>query len=266
MCAPDPNAGIRYQAKLEKQKKDQKFHSDSLKYWNREVSAKQRSGALTTGLSRARSDAYSKALWTLGQGRQATQEIYKAGAKLSRRADKTGVSRASRYMSGKYRAILDKQSNVERMLNATFGRNMDTVQQGIQRRHQNLVAKNRQKLGVRPEYGSPVMMPPKDRQGQMFNTLSMGLSIASLGVALLGFMSDIRLKQNIRRVGKSPTGYSIYEWEYKSDPETRYRGAIAQDVLKLNPMAVGIRKEPNSDEGYFYVDYSKIDIDMEVVS
>ena len=266
MCAPDPNAGIRYQAKLEKQKKDQKFHSDSLKYWNREVSAKQRSGALTTGLSRARSDAYSKALWTLGQGRQATQEIYKAGAKLSRRADKTGVSRASRYMSGKYRAILDKQSNVERMLNATFGRNMDTVQQGIQRRHQNLVAKNRQKLGVRPEYGSPVMMPPKDRQGQMFNTLSMGLSIASLGVALLGFMSDIRLKQNIRRVGKSPTGYSIYEWEYKSDPETRYRGAIAQDVLKLNPMAVGIRKEPNSDEGHFYVDYSKIDIDMEVVS
>ena len=266
MCAPDPNAGIRYQAKLENQKKDQKFHSDSLKYWIREVSAKQRSGALTTGLSRARSDAYSKALWTLGQGRQATQEIYKAGAKLSRRADKTGVSRASRYMSGKYRAILDKQSNVERMLNATFGRNMDTVQQGIYRRHQNLVAKNRQKLGVRPEYGSPVMMPPKDRQGQMFNSISMGLSIASLGVALLGFMSDIRLKQNIRRVGKSPTGYSIYEWEYKSDPETRYRGAIAQDVLKLNPMAVGIRKEPNSDEGYFYVDYSKIDIDMEVVS
>ena len=266
MCAPDPNAGIRYQAKLEKQKKDQKFHSDSLKYWNREVSAKQRSGALTTGLSRARSDAYSKALWTLGQGRQATQEIYKEGARLSRRADKTGVSRASRYMAGKYREILNKQSNVERMLNATFGRNMDTVQQGIQRRHQNLVAKNRQKLGVRPEYGSPVMMPPKDRQGQMFNTLSMGLSIASLGVALLGFMSDIRLKQNIRRVGKSPTGYSIYEWEYKSDPETRYRGAIAQDVLKLNPMAVGIRKEPNSDEGHFYVDYSKIDIDMEVVS
>ena len=261
MCAPDPNAGIRYQAK---------FHSDSLKYWNREVSAKQRSGALTTGLSRARSDAYSKALWTLGQGRQATQEIYKAGAKLSRRADKTGVSRASRYMSGKYRAILDKQSNVERMLNATFGRNMDTVQQGIYRRHQNLVAKNRQKLGVRPEYGSPVMMPPKDRQGQMFNSISMGLSIASLGITLAKFLpalfSDIRLKQNIRRVGKSPTGYSIYEWEYKSDPETRYRGAIAQDVLKLNPMAVGIRKEPNSDEGYFYVDYSKIDIDMEVVS
>ena len=273
MCAPDPNAGIRYQAKLEKQKKDQKFHSDSLKYWNREVSAKQRSGALTTGLSRARSDAYSKAVWTLGQGRQATQEIYKEGARLSRRADKTGVSRASRYMAGKYREILDKQSNVERMLNATFGRNMDTVQQGIYRRHQNLVAKNRQKLGVRPEYGSPVMMPPKDRQGQMFNSISMGLSIASLGITLakflpaLGLGSDIRLKQNIRRVGKSPTGYSIYEWEYKSDPETRYRGAIAQDVLKLNPMAVGIRKDlTNSDEGYFFVDYSKIDIDMEVVS
>ena len=114
------------------------------------------------------------------------------------------------------------------------------------------------------------MDPCRDGFGQMFNSISMGLSIASLGITLAKFLpalfSDIRLKQNIRRVGKSPTGYSIYEWEYKSDPETRYRGAIAQDVLKLNPMAVGIRKEPNSDEGHFYVDYSKIDIDMEVVS
>lgn len=264
VCAPDPNAGIRYQAKLEKQKKDQKFHSDSLKYWNREVSATQRKGALTTGLSRARSDAYSKALWTLGKGRQASENIYKAGAKLLRRSDKSYTSRASRYMSGKYREILDKQRHVETTLNATFGRNMDIVQQGINRRHQNLVAKNRQKLGTRPEYGSPVMMPPKDTAGQMFNTLSMGLSIASLAVAFMG--SDIRLKKNIKRVGKTPKGYNVYEWEYKSDPLTRYRGAIAQDILKKNPMAVGIRPIGENQEERFVVDYSKLDMEMEVVS
>ena len=265
MCAPDPNAGIRYQAKLEKQKKDARYHSDSLKYWNREASAKSRQGALTTGLSRARSDAYSKALWTLGKGRQATENVYKAAAKLSTVSGKTGVSRSRNYMMGKYKDILNKQRQIESTLNATFGRNMDTVYQGIQRKHQNLVAKNRQRIGIKPEYGAPVMMPPRDTMGQMFNTVSMGLQIASLG-ASFGLGSDIRLKQNIKRVGKSPKGYNIYEWEYKSDPLTRYRGAIAQDILKKNPLAVGIRLDTYSGQDRLTVNYDKLDIDMEVVS
>ena len=61
------------QAKIEKMKKDTQYHSASLKYWNREASVKQRQGALTKGLSRSRSDAYSKALWTLGKGRLANE-------------------------------------------------------------------------------------------------------------------------------------------------------------------------------------------------
>ena len=177
MCAPDPNAGIRYQAKQEHKKKLQQYNSASLKYWNREVSAKQRSNTLTKGLSRARSDAYTKALWALGKGRQANEKLYRTKAKLSKYDQKTGTSRASRYMSGKYREILDQQSRIESTINNTFGRNMDITQQGITRQHQNYVAKNRQKLGVRPEFGAPVMMPPSDR-------LSGALSIASTVVGL----------------------------------------------------------------------------------
>ena len=56
-------------------KKDTQYHSASLKYWNREASVKQRQGGLTKGLSRSRSDAYSKALWTLGKGRLAQESI-----------------------------------------------------------------------------------------------------------------------------------------------------------------------------------------------
>ena len=52
--------------------------------------------------------------------------------------------------------------------------------------------------------------------------------------------------------------YKIYEFNYKGD-DTRYRGAMAQDVVKKNPMAVGIR------EDYLTVDYSQIDVDMEVI-
>ena len=58
VCAPDPNRGIRMQAKIEKMKKDTQYHSASLKYWNREASAKQRKAGLVTGLSRAKSDEY----------------------------------------------------------------------------------------------------------------------------------------------------------------------------------------------------------------
>ena len=257
MCAPDPNAGIRYQAKQEKKKKDQQYRSASLKYWNREVSAKQRSNTLTRGLSRARSDVYTRALWALGKGRQANEKLYRTRAKLSKYDQKTGTSRSSKYMTSKYQEILNQQSRIESTINNTFGRNMDIQQQGIIRQHQNYVAKNRQKLGVRPEYGAPVMMPPRDTQGQFFNSVSMGLQFASLAFAI----SDIRLKENIEEVGTSPKGHTIYEWNYKTNPHSRYRGAIAQEVAKKDPMAVDIA--PNGMLGIYY---DKIDVDMEKVS
>ena len=263
MCAPDPNAGIRYQARQEHKKKLQQYNSESLKYWNRETSAKQRQNAITKGYSRSTSDAYSKALYVLGKGRLATQNIAKQKAGLSRYDQKKGVSRSSRYMTGKYRAILDKQRQVESTLNATFGRNMDKMYQGIQRQYLNHMAKNREKLGVRPEFGAPVIMPPRDTAGQMFASLSMGLSAAASIYTLAPLLaaSDKRLKENIEEVGTSPKGHTIYEWNYKTNPTTRYRGAIAQDVMKHDPMAVDIL--PNGLLGIYY---DKIDIKMEKVS
>ncbi len=257
MCAPDPNAGAREQARQEHRKKLQQYHSASLKYWNREAAAKQRSGALTTGLSRARSDAYTKALWALGKGRKANEQLYRKRAALSRYDQKTGVSRASRYMSGKYRELLNKQGQIEATINNTFGRNMDIVNQGITRQHQNYVAKNRQKLGVRPEFGAPVMDPGRDSFGQMFNSISMGLQVASLAFAI----SDKRMKENIKEISKSPKGHTIYEWNYKTNKHSRYRGAIAQEVAKVDPMAVDIA--PNGMLGIYY---DKIDVKMEKVS
>lgn len=70
--------------------------------------------------------------------------------------------------------------------------------------------------------------------------------------------SDAKLKENIEEVGVSPQGYKIYEFNYKGG-NVRFRGAMAQDVLRKNPMAVGI------DQNYLTVDYNKIDVNMEVV-
>tara|TARA_R100000152_G_C6776565_1_gene205773 strand:- start:2192 stop:2923 length:732 start_codon:yes stop_codon:yes gene_type:complete len=242
------------QAKIEKMKKDSQYHSASLKYWNREAGVKRRIGGLTRGLSRSKSDAYSKALWVLGKGRLAQENIYKQKAKISRYADRTGVSRSNRYNVAAYKKILDKQRQIESTLNNTFGRNMDIAHQMITRNHNAQVAKNRASLGARPEYGMPVMMPPQDKAGQMFANIQLGLSVAGLFAP-----SDRKLKENIEQVGESPSGHKIYEFNYIGN-KTRYRGTMAQDVVKINPMAVGIR------DNYLTVNYNKIDVDMEVVA
>ena len=178
------------QAKIEKMKKDTQYKSASLKYWNREASVKQRQGTITKGLSRSRSDAYSKALWVLGKGRLAQEAVHRKKAAISKYDQKTGVSRSNRYMSAKYKAILDKQRAIESSIDNTFGRNMDITHQAIQRNHMSQVAANRQRLGTRPEYGAPVMMPPRDRAGQNWANLQMALQIAGTAAGAASAFKD----------------------------------------------------------------------------
>ena len=75
-----------------------------------------------------------------------------------------------------------------------------------------------------------------------------------------GGASDIRLKENIVKVGNSPSGINIYEWNYKSAPNSRYRGVMAHEILEEHPEAVAL--EP---DGYMSVFYGKIDVNMERV-
>jgi hypothetical protein len=49
--------------------------------------------------------------------------------------------------------------------------------------------------------------------------------------------SDKKLKENIKKVGKTKSGLNIYEFNYKGD-NTRVRGVMAQDVEKKIPKAV----------------------------
>lgn len=76
-------------------------------------------------------------------------------------------------------------------------------------------------------------------------------TLGNLGSAFAGFAaSDRKLKQNIKLVsdGEIP----IYEFTYKDDPTNiRYRGAMADDVEKVAPEAVGI-----SAKGYKFVNYN----------
>ena len=67
----------------------------------------------------------------------------------------------------------------------------------------------------------------------------------------LGF-SDIRLKENIELIGKSPSNINIYKFNYKNILTT-YQGAMAHEV----PWA-----SVKHDNGYMMIDYSKIDVEL----
>lgn len=75
------------------------------------------------------------------------------------------------------------------------------------------------------------------------------------GVGTAGFNSDIRLKKNVIKVGKSRTGIDIYEFDYINQ-DGRYRGVIANDLLGTDAVT-------RDHQGFLMVDYSKIDVPFE---
>ena len=247
MCV-DANAGARAQARAQAAAKDARYKSDALKFFNREVTLERTQQQNIIGLSKDQSDAYAQALATQGKGRRKVEDAAKAYfTKMS--VNEGGRSR--RFGKLKYLELLQKNADVEATVQNVFGRNMAYSQEGIKRVFQAKQASAREALGIRPEYGAPVMMPPSNRLGG-------ALQIASQVAGIVSAFSDIKLKENVEQVGVSPQGYNIYEFNYTGS-KVRFRGVMAQDVLKKNPMAVGI------DQNYLTVDYSKVDVPMEVV-
>lgn len=81
------------------------------------------------------------------------------------------------------------------------------------------------------------------------NNNSGNTSSTSSDMGNLGF-SDIRLKENVELIGKSPSNINIYKFNYKYNPTT-YQGAMAHEV----PWA-----SVRHSNGYMMIDYNKIDV------
>jgi hypothetical protein len=73
--------------------------------------------------------------------------------------------------------------------------------------------------------------------------------------------SDSRLKKNIKRVGTSPSGIPIYEFEYKNSK--LYGGGVFRGVLAEQAPKKAIMTAPN---GYKMVNYNLIDVAFERVN
>jgi hypothetical protein len=67
------------------------------------------------------------------------------------------------------------------------------------------------------------------------------------------FFSDRRLKEDVKRIGKTDDGLPIYSFKYKGDDaEQTHVGFMADEVEKVKPEAVGLHPS-----GYKTVDYAK---------
>lgn len=72
-----------------------------------------------------------------------------------------------------------------------------------------------------------------------------------------GGFSDIRLKENIIKVGQSLFGINIYEWNYINS-KNRFRGVMAQELLGTK-----FEKSLSIKDGFYWVDYSDLDVKFE---
>jgi len=254
----DANAGLRAQQKQKAREKDSVYAQQALKFFNKETSLARTQQRNVIGYGRDLSDAYVRGLYTQGKGRMAVQAAASKFYRSKARGKALQGGRSKTAGRNAYLNYLGTAARVDSVMQATFGRNMAYAQEGARRKFLNRNAKARESLGIPAAYGAPVMLSPTDRFSGFLNFAFQGLNTYAnfVGAGIIG--SDKKIKENIEQVGVSPQGYKIYEFNYIGG-DTRFRGAMAQDVLKKNPMAVGI------DQNYLTVDYRKIDVAMEVV-
>ena len=253
VCA-DPNAGAREQARARHREKVFNYQAESNKYWNKETAYVKKAQFIQgIGESRARSDIRQLIERKRGQALKSKEKLAQKYATEQFVPTGNDSRNAGR---NQYLKMMYAQADAEKSLSQLTGRGQDILLERQKRIRTGMLAKAKDEVGMMPMFGAPVEMPGKDTGAQAMGAISTALSIASLFVA----GSDVRLKEDIEQVGVSPDGHKIYEFNYKGEP-TRYRGVMANEVAKINPMAVTVRPD-----GYLGVYYGKIDVNMEVIS
>jgi len=178
----DANAAARNAARQRWMEKDAKYRSESLKFWNRETSAVRGMQRAATGYSRAISNDYQRALYVQGQARKA----YQAGF-IKYQQTKGSVNEGGRDRRSTKKglvALTRARGQLDNAVQKEFGVQMQRRYRTRLLKKQSVQAQTRQSLGIRPEYGAPVLMPPSDR-------LSGALDIASTIVGLVSGVGDI---------------------------------------------------------------------------
>jgi len=257
VCAPDPNAGRREAARVENNRRHAEYKANSIKQWNKEADFKQNLKTIR-GLGRSRAEADFEEVAVQARGKALSEKEDLARQYFQSKSVNSG-GRSNRYGGMKQANYHAKVAKLDKQMfkMATVGESK--AREGIQRREQAMIQKEYNALGMGPQFGMPTMMPPKDRAGQFMNSLSFGLNVAT-GVMGLFPGSDIRLKDNVKKIGKSIDGYNIYKFRYL-DSTKEYIGVMAQEVKERKPEAV-----VKLNNGYYGVDYNQLDVEFREVA
>ena len=103
--------------------------------------------------------------------------------------------------------------------------------------------------------GAPIRSYGEERTGYTTTPVAGPSTFGQVAGALTAMQSDIRLKDDINLVGKSPAGTNIYTFKYKGD-DKKYQGVMAHQV----PHASFV-----DNDGYLRVDYTKLDVEFKEV-
>jgi len=119
-------------------------------------------------------------------------------------------------------------------------------------RMQTLLGMSMEEVAAEKQAALAKQQQKSDTFGQIIGAVG---SLA--GVAMMA--SDRDLKKNIKKVGKSPSGINVYEFEYKdkSDGEGVYQGVMSDDLPKEIK-----NKAVTTKNGIDAVDYSVLDVEF----
>lgn len=120
--------------------------------------------------------------------------------------------------------------------------------QGVQQGYGQALSGYGQVMNTYGGLGQTDIQAQAQTAGGMWGALG---SMAGIGAGI-AIKSDIRLKENITKVGQLPSGINIYKFDY-IDGDKNQIGVMAQEVLPVIPDAVIV-----GDDGFFMVDYSKL--------
>ena len=191
-----------------------------------------RAGAMTGARERAQQTGYARKLDAAGLGRNlsgASTAAYGSAANAGNSAGANYQSAGLNYMSGMNQGA------------ATIGS-----------------GQNMQLSGLGNVLNSQTQMAMSGNENSVLGDLG-GLMGGAASMSNAGMFSDVRLKENIKSVGRDKhTGLNLYEFNYKWDART-YRGVMAQEVMEKYPEVVG------EAEGYMTVNYGALGIEMKEV-
>ena len=198
------------------------------------------------------------------QGAAQIQQMERAGAEQARRL---GVSREQLVAQGAGQAEQLRMQGAAAVQQAEFGRESTLLGveygllAGANQAEQQAMANQMSAMGMEVDmHGSQAANNPFSQvlsAAAQVGAAYVGTATGS--AALTTALSDKRLKKNINKIGKSPSGLNIYSFEYKNPiyGEGLFQGVMSDEI----PQEAVVQME----NGYDAVNYNMLDVEFKQI-